>query len=288
MLKVVIFQPNIMKEHLQHRIQKSLMITQLRNLFRPRMEWKEDIEIDWERISLYDYLYQYDGAPYSYFDFFQREDIKALLKTISNQLQQEKRIIYPNIDQVFRALRETEGKPKVIILGQDPYHNGAACGLAFSVERTDEPINPSLVNIFKEVVNCGFEVDETKGNLDLWCRQSVMLLNTSLTVAKGMPESHVHLWKDFIHLFLEYLKPEIGLLWGRHAMKYKEYFKETVCTSHPSPLGAHKSGEGYPAFLGSRCFHKVNTLLQRYNSRIYWSTVDKSYEKIDPAILKNK
>ena len=286
-LKVVIYQPKLMKEHLQHRIYKSQMLTQMKGIFRPRYQFYEDLSFDWKQMSLYDFLYTYGGMPYQYTDFFQQDNVKDEIKTISDALQRDKRVIYPELPNVFRALSSVNGKPKVVILGQDPYHNGAACGLAFSVEYENEPLNKSLINIHKEIVSCGFDVDPSNGRLDLWCKEGVMLLNTALTVIEGEAGIHCHLWKNFTRLLLDYLQPEVGLLWGNHAIDYASYFKETVCTSHPSPLGAYKPVGHYPAFLGSRCFHQVNKILQKKKTRVYWNTIEKSFEPLDPKTLKD-
>jgi len=120
----------------------------------------------------------------------------------------------------------------------------------------------------------------------LWCKEGVMLLNTALTVVEGEAGKHATLWKNFTRLFLEHLQPELGLLWGGHAISYEAYFKETVCTSHPSPLGASKPVGKYPPFLGSRCFHHVNKILQKKKTRVYWNTVFREYDTMDPATLK--
>ena len=103
-LKVVIYQPKLMKEHLQHRIYKSQMMTQVRNLFRPRIQLYDDISFDWKQMSLYDFLYKYGGVPYQYSYFFARDDIKQEMKTISDALQRDTRYIYPEMPQVFREM----------------------------------------------------------------------------------------------------------------------------------------------------------------------------------------
>ena len=125
--------------------------------------------------------------------------------------------IYPNIDNIFKCLLLTGlNDIKVIIFGQDPYHQpNAADGLAFS--HTNYPyIQPSLANIFKELQQCGFRTNG--GNLESWARQGVLLLNSALTVQEGLPESHLYYWRPMIIELCKYIaahrKNIIILMWG--------------------------------------------------------------------------
>jgi len=154
---------------------------------------------------------------------------------------------------------------KVVLLGQDPYHNyNQAHGLSFSVLNNEYP--PSLVNIYKELVNdLGIEYPST-GNLSKWAKEGVLLLNTILTVELHKALSHKD--KGWESLTLEVVKalsnrdkPLVFILWGANARSYKKYIdtsKHLVIESvHPSPLSA------YNGFFGSKPFSKTNEFLVR-------------------------
>jgi uracil-DNA glycosylase len=154
-------------------------------------------------------------------------------------------------------------KVKVVIIGQDPYHNlGQAHGLSFSVEKGDYP--PSLKNIFQEYMNdLGYAYPKT-GNLSSWAHQGVLLLNTVLTVVAHQPMSHQKKgWETFT---LEVVKqinlkhePVVFILWGAHAQSFMPYIdahKHFILKApHPSPLSAHRG------FFGSKPFSKTNHFL---------------------------
>ena len=166
------------------------------------------------------------------------------------------------------------------MLGQDPYHNGSATGIAFSVEERGGPkvlreLNPSLLNIRKEVENCGYQVENGKGDLTYWVKQGVFLINTALTVRESLAESHLNEWKIFTKELIKYIstnkKKVVYLLLGGKAQQYQSYFNKSkehivVKTSHPSPLSARLG------FLGSECFKEVNEYLVAMKlSIIDWS-----------------
>ena len=170
----------------------------------------------------------------------------------------------------LRVFRETEyNNVSVVVLGQDPYHNGNATGLAFDVDIIGgKKANPSLKNIFKE-----------KGSItafgDVLSKQGVLLLNTALTVELGRPGSHIDLWKEFTTKVIEHLgnKDLVWLLFGSHAHSYLQYIKkgDAICTSHPSPLSANKRCGEYPAFLGSGVFKECNRILTvKQKNPIQW------------------
>jgi uracil-DNA glycosylase len=214
--------------------------------------------------------------PTGWKEFFENDEVKNEIKTISKWLEQtEKRTIFPALSDVWKALVWTSAKDcRVVILGQDPYHTlmgceeGVtdtipACGIAFMV-KSGHQINPSLQNIFKELKSCGFNVNSKKGDLTRWCRSGILLLNTALTVAEGQPESHLGKWKNFTNMLLDYIgKKSLGLLWGKPSIAFKDKFKSTVCTTHPSPLAAYKSTATVGSFIGSLCFNKVNEELRK-------------------------
>jgi uracil-DNA glycosylase len=173
---------------------------------------------------------------------------------------------------IFEAFRKTSFPPKVVILGQDPYHANAteAMGMAFSVpDQTKIP--PSLVNIFKELQTdiTGFVTPKT-GNLTKWAEQGVLLLNTALTVRQGQPESHLKFWlafSDEVISKISELSSPIFMLWGAKAKAKKKLIKGVVLeASHPSPMSANSGG-----WFGSKNFSQANThLIKNKQTPIKW------------------
>lgn len=175
------------------------------------------------------------------------------------------RKIYPNMYDIFNALHFTSyAATKVVILGQDPYHEpGQAHGLSFSV-LPNVPPPPSLQNIFKELHDdLGCKIPN-HGCLKFWADQGVLLLNTVLTVREHLPNSHRGKgWEIFTDKIIELLnkheRPIAFILWGRPARAKKSMLTNTrhfiVESAHPSPLSA------YGGFFGSRPFSRVNNFL---------------------------
>lgn len=173
--------------------------------------------------------------------------------------------VYPPMEDLFNCFRLTPySKVKVVILGQDPYHNeGQAHGLCFSVKEGVTP-PPSLVNIYKELSNeYGMEIP-CKENLTDWAKQGVLLLNTVLTVRKNQPNSHKDCgWTQFTDEVIKSLNahssPIVFLLWGANARSKKKLIdtsKHLVLEcAHPSPLSA------YNGFFGCDHFTKANNFL---------------------------
>ena len=197
--------------------------------------------------------------------FIKSEDFKNIGRKVLPK-KFDARTIYPEKENIFRALRLCPpSKTKVVILGQDPYHDGHATGLAFS--NTDLLyISPSLKNILKEVENDvldGFCLDQDP-DLTRWAEQGVLLLNTALTVEKKRPGSHTDIWKPFTQYLLTRLSQEyvavIYMLWGNHAKSYIPCIQQDtnfiLTATHPSPLGANKGG-----WFGCRHFSKANEIL---------------------------
>jgi uracil-DNA glycosylase len=220
---------------------------------------------DWKNTSLETYLI--DNTPSGWSDFFNRENITDYIHTISNFLRHEAShddiTIYPNISNVFRALYMIHPEDiDIVIIGQDPYHDGAATGLAFDVANGNRP-NPSLRNIMKELDSCGFN---TNGHLTHWPEQGILLINTALTVRKASPGSHTKIWSLFTEELIGYIanrKKLIWLLMGSHAQSYAIMFPDdkkhvVIKTTHPSPLSACRSTKTTPAFIGSDCFRTIN------------------------------
>ncbi|MBQ9497028.1 MAG: uracil-DNA glycosylase [Selenomonadaceae bacterium] len=174
--------------------------------------------------------------------------------------------IFPNMYDIFNALHFTSyADTKVVILGQDPYHEpGQAHGLSFSV-LPDVPPPPSLMNIFKELRDDLGCFIPNNGCLKPWAQQGVLLLNTVLTVRAHAANSHRgHGWEIFtdkiIRLLNDHERPLAFILWGRPARAKKNMITNPrhfiVESAHPSPLSA--SG----GFFGSRPFSRVNKFLE--------------------------
>lgn len=222
---------------------------------------KPDIESSW-----YEVLKQEFEEPYFY-------EIKSFLI-------QEKRqyIVYPPSQLIFNAFNLTPfDKVKVVILGQDPYHNvGQAHGLAFSVPNGIMP-PPSLKNIFKELQSdIGMPIP-TNGNLESWAREGVLLLNSCLTVRANNPASHQGIgWQRFTDAAIKALSEKkehiVFLLWGNYAIA-KEKLIDTrkhlvLKTVHPSPLSANRG------FFGCRHFSQTNIYLSSNGiSPIKWDVI---------------
>lgn len=180
-------------------------------------------------------------------------------------------IIYPNMYDIFNALKYTSYKQtKVVILGQDPYHGeNQAHGLAFSV-KPEVKTPPSLLNMYKELNNDLGCFIPNNGYLASWANQGVLLLNTVLTVRAGEANSHKNKgWEIFTDKIIEILndrdEPVIFVLWGANARKKKELInleKHYVLEApHPSPLSASRG------FFGCSHFSKINNILEKLENR---------------------
>ena len=219
----------------------------------------------WQDITLWDFIEE-GNSPKSWLQFF--IDNQDILYSVSKKLQEEGGdCIYPSINHVFRAFIPLD-KIRVVILGQDPYHNGSAVGYCFSV-LPGNSINPSLKNIYKELKSEGYDVKED-GILTHWADQGCFMLNTALTVQKGCPDSHTSIWYDFTEKAIKYVadncKNIIWLLMGSKAHSFKCFVPKehlTICTSHPSPFSAHRHSNDIPAFLSSGAFMKINIHLKK-------------------------
>ena len=196
-------------------------------------------------------------------DELQKPYYKELRKFLIDEYKTKE--IFPDMYDIFNALHFTSyADTKVVILGQDPYHEpGQAHGLSFSVLPNVEP-PPSLINIFKELrtdIGC---IIPNNGCLKYWAEQGVLLLNTVLTVQAHKANSHHGKgWEFFtdkiIQLLNEHEKPLAFILWGNPARAKKSMITNPkhfiVESAHPSPLSAGKG------FFGSRPFSKVNKFL---------------------------
>lgn len=206
----------------------------------------------------------------SWQEFLQAEFKQPYFKKLSDFLKQayQNSTVYPPKQQVFTAFTTDLNNVKVVILGQDPYHEpGQAHGLAFSV-RDNIKTPPSLVNIYKEI-NSEYGTPIPKsGNLKRWQEQGVLLLNNVLTVEAHKAGSHRgYGWEDFTLHCVEYLSKNrphlVFLLWGRDARnkaKLIDKQKHLVLESaHPSPLSA------YNGFFGNNHFKTCNEWLESHN-----------------------
>lgn len=177
--------------------------------------------------------------------------------------------IFPEEEDVFNALKHTPlNKVKVVIIGQDPYHDiGQAHGLCFSVKKGVK-IPPSLKNIYKELENDLGIISPDNGYLINWAEQGVLMLNNVLTVRAHEANSHKSYgWERFTDKIIEIVgnedRPIVFLLWGKPAQtkckKIKNKKHLILTSSHPSPLSA------YRGFLGCGHFSKANEFLKENN-----------------------
>lgn len=226
------------------------------------------------KMTLDEFL-QEGNIPIDWIEFFKANtELLTKISDLLNAEYKEKATIYPEIYRVFRTFSISPNDISVVILGQDPYHNGNAVGLCFSAPPGSE-INPSLRNIYTELKNEGFS-PETTGSLVHWLNQGCFMLNTALTVRKGEPESHVHIWYEFTERLIQYIvnknSTAIWVLMGSKAFAFKPLIKgHVLVTSHPSPYSAHKGFQNHPAFIKSNLFRDVNDLLEiQGKKRIQW------------------
>lgn len=195
---------------------------------------------------------------------FKKPYYKQLFETVKKEY--ETHLVFPPSDDIFNAFHLTPLKDvKVVILGQDPYHNvGQAHGLCFSVQK-GVAIPPSLVNIYQELHDdLGCSIPD-HGYLVKWARQGVLMLNTVLTVRAHQANSHRGIgWEEFTDAAIKVLdeqdRPIVFILWGTPAQRKKTMLHNprhlVLEAPHPSPLSA------YRGFFGSRPFSKTNAFLE--------------------------
>ncbi|MFM7022477.1 MAG: uracil-DNA glycosylase [Flavobacteriales bacterium] len=179
--------------------------------------------------------------------------------------EKAKHVIFPPGDKIFEAFNRVPfDEVKVVILGQDPYHNvGQAHGLCFSVQN-GVALPPSLKNIYKELLSDLNIAPVASGNLEKWTDQGVFLLNATLTVRAHEAGSHQKKgWETFtdkvIHIISENKENVVFILWGSYAQQKSKLIDEKkhliIKSAHPSPLSAHNG------FWGSKPFSKTNEYL---------------------------
>ena len=177
--------------------------------------------------------------------------------------------IYPEMNNIFNALNTVKYEDvKVVIIGQDPYHEpNQAHGLAFSVQ-DGITVPPSLVNIYKEIESdLGIKCHTETGNLLRWAKQGVLLLNTSLTVRRAQANSHRGKgWETFTNEVIKLLSqredPMVFILWGSNAQSFAPQIAKqhlVLKAPHPSPLSS------YRGFFGCKHFSKTNAFLASHN-----------------------
>ena len=206
-------------------------------------------------------------------DEFEKSYFKTLTNFIRNEYKTQK--IFPPANLIFNAFDKCPfDEVKVVIIGQDPYHNiGQANGLSFSVNEGIK-IPPSLLNIYKEIESDLGKTISKSGNLEHWSKQGVLLLNATLTVRAHTPASHQGKgWEQFTDTVIDTLSKEcaglVFLLWGNYAQQKGENIdanKHLVLKSpHPSPLSAHRG------FFGNKHFSTANDYLIKHNKKpINW------------------
>ena len=216
--------------------------------------------------------------PKSWLSFLKNHDLKKQLLSIETRLEEEiklGKIIFPRRENIFRSLQLVQpDEVKVVILGQDPYHNfNQADGLAFSVSNF-QSLPPSLINIFIEIENDLNIKIQKKGDLENIAKQGVLLLNSILTVEKNNPGSHKNIgWEkltDIIISSLSLIGNIVFILWGNFAKKKSNLIDNNINlvinSSHPSPFSAHKG------FFGSKPFSKCNDyLISKGKEPINWN-----------------
>lgn len=192
------------------------------------------------------------------------QQVEDILKTIVY----ESKSSHPATENIFRAFNECPVKNlKVVILGQDPYHDGSATGLAFDNRVNQKKISPSLKIILKGIAeDMGMQSDGSQQEvsyLEDLPTQGVLLVNTALTVQHGKAGSHAKLWKPFTEQLIKDIQTKdniVWILWGNHAKSYKKLItNEThhiIEGGHPSPLNTSVP------FAGGKYFSKCNEFLK--------------------------
>ncbi len=211
---------------------------------------------------------------------FKKEYYRELFQFVKNEYG--RRIVYPPAEDIFNVLHYTPlHSVKVVLLGQDPYHNeNQAHGLSFSVLPQQREIPPSLQNIYKELESDLGCFIPNNGYLKKWADQGVLLLNTVLTVRAHQANSHQgHGWEQFTDAVIRTVnnldRPVVYLLWGKPAQNKSAMLtnkKQMVLKApHPSPLSA------YRGFFGCRHFSQTNAFLESHKI----APIDWQIENID-------
>ena len=218
------------------------------------------------------------NIPKNWECFLKESDIEKPLLSIKSLLEKEKKLgkeIFPSTENIFRALELVSPEDvKIVVVGQDPYHNiNQANGLAFSVNENNI-IPPSLKNIYREIERDLNSKTLQTGDLTQIAKQGVLFLNSALTVEAHKPGSHLNIgWQEITDSIISLLSSEkniVFMLWGNFAQSKEKLIdlnsNLVLKTSHPSPLSA------YRGFIGSRPFSKSNKFLKSKGKKtIDWS-----------------
>ena len=201
-------------------------------------------------------------------DYPKRNELGITVDNINKKRQTA--TIYPPKELVFKVFDLSLEDIKVVILGQDPYHNpGQACGLSFSVN-DGVPLPKSLINIYKELYDDLGITPAKTGNLEKWFKQGIFLLNSVLTVEEYSPASHSNVgWQDFTDYIIETISQKnnnvVFVLWGSYARSKKTLIDSSrhkiIESPHPSPLSA------YRGFFGSKVFSRINSYLEEVGKK---------------------
>ncbi len=222
----------------------------------------------------------YDKIGNDWDKFLEKETNKLYFQKINAYVEKEyeTKTIYPPKEDVFNAFKFTPlSSIKVVILGQDPYHEeNQAHGLSFSTPKGN-PLPRSLKNIFKEIQEEYNYPIPDNGCLEKWAKQGVFLLNTVLTVEQSNANSHSKCgWQIFTDNVIKEInkqdQPIVFLLWGKQAEKKKELLNNpnhlVLITSHPSPFSVRRG------FFGCNHFKQANQFLKERNvEEIDWSII---------------
>jgi uracil-DNA glycosylase len=195
---------------------------------------------------------------------FSTPSFQVLTQFLEKEIETQE--VFPPFHQVLAAFQQCSfAQTKVVIIGQDPYHEiGQAQGLSFSVPSAF-PLPPSLRNIYKELYH-DLGLIRKDGDLCDWASQGVLLLNTVLTVRSGEPGSHAKRgWETFTQEVISLLSNQkehiVFILWGAYAQKLAKFIDPDrhfiLQSAHPSPLSANRGG-----FFGSKPFSKINRYLE--------------------------
>lgn len=210
-------------------------------------------------------------------EFLTQESGEEYFKNLALRVQMARKssVVYPGSDDTFAIYAKVPvSKIKVVILGQDPYHNGSATGVAF--ESKEDKMPASLSNIYKEI-----ELDigpiQKSPRLTNWINQGVFLLNRVLTVEEGNPNSHfLFNWEELTNKTISHISKSkervVFMLWGKKAQETRKFIDESkhlvLAAMHPSPLSASRG------FFGCKHFSACNEYLKKYNIDIIdWNPI---------------
>jgi uracil-DNA glycosylase len=213
-------------------------------------------------------LFEYDWS-----DLMKGEIDKPYFKELMYKVSMthDKGLLCPNIQDIYRAFGETPfSSVKVVILGQDPYHNGNADGLAFSCKKF---ISPSLASIYTALGKV--PVSESPISLDHWAKQGVFLLNTCLTTERGIAGAHANIgWRTFTAKAIVEIAQKkdniVFMLWGSYAHNYALLIKTIKDKNHLILKAEHPAAASYRKdnWASNDCFNMCNNYLRKHEKSI--------------------